>query len=89
MDRERYGVISDGLPSQLPDIDPAETQEWLDSFDSLVESHGGRIWVESTLRSDLWIKADAGGRSGIVGDLPPDVVPFLKDIPGVAAVANA
>ena len=45
-----------------------------------------RIWVESTLRSDLWIKADAGGRSGIVGDLPPDVVPFLRDIPGVAAV---
>ena len=45
-----------------------------------------RIWVESTLRSDLWIKADAGGRSGIVGDLPPDVVPFLRGIPGVAAV---
>src|SRR5690348_3096961 len=35
-----YPVISDGLPSQLPDIDPAETQEWLDSFDSLVETSG-------------------------------------------------
>ena len=23
-----------------------------------------RVWVESTLRSDLWIKANAGGRSG-------------------------
>ena len=33
-----------------------------------------RVWVESTLRSDLWIKADAGGRSGIVGDLPPDII---------------
>src|SRR5438270_3020617 len=37
---ERYSVISDGLPSQLPDVDPAETQEWLDSFDSLVETAG-------------------------------------------------
>ncbi|HEX4440284.1 MAG TPA: ABC transporter permease, partial [Thermoanaerobaculia bacterium] len=45
-----------------------------------------RIWVESTLRSDLWIKAEAGPHSGIVGDLPPDIVPFLRAIPGVAAV---
>jgi putative ABC transport system permease protein len=45
-----------------------------------------RIWVESTLRSDLWIKAEAGPHSGIVGDLPPDVLPFLRGIAGVAAV---
>ena len=38
---ERFRVISDGLPSQLPDIDPAETAEWLDSLDAVVES-GGR-----------------------------------------------
>ena len=29
-------VITDGLPSQLPDIDPDETQEWLDSLDAVV-----------------------------------------------------
>ena len=45
-----------------------------------------RVWVESTLRSDLWIKADAGGRSGIVGDLPPETIAFLEGIAGVAAV---
>ena len=45
-----------------------------------------RVWVESTLRSDLWIKADAGGRSGIVGDLPPDVIALLEGIDGVDAV---
>ncbi|HKD17091.1 MAG TPA: FtsX-like permease family protein [Thermoanaerobaculia bacterium] len=45
-----------------------------------------KIWVESTLRSDLWVKADTGGRSGVVGDLPPDVVPFLRGFEGVAAV---
>jgi len=37
---DRYSVISDGLPSQLPDVDPAETQEWLDSFDSLLDTSG-------------------------------------------------
>ncbi|MEX0429264.1 pyruvate dehydrogenase (acetyl-transferring), homodimeric type [Nocardioides sp. DS6] len=34
-------VIHEGLPTQLPDIDPEETQEWLGSFDSMIES-GGR-----------------------------------------------
>ena len=34
-------VITDGLPSQLPDIDPDETQEWLDSLDAVVD-HAGR-----------------------------------------------
>jgi len=37
---ERFSVISDGLPSQLPDVDPEETQEWLDSFDGLIETSG-------------------------------------------------
>ncbi len=44
------------------------------------------VWVESTLRSDLWIKADAGGRTGLVGDLPPDIVGFLAAIDGVDGV---
>src|SRR5215210_9097899 len=34
-------IITDGLPSQLPDIDPDETQEWVDSLDAIVE-HAGR-----------------------------------------------
>ena len=29
-----------GLPTQLPDIDPDETQEWVDSFDEMIESRG-------------------------------------------------
>ncbi|GIG70439.1 pyruvate dehydrogenase (acetyl-transferring), homodimeric type [Phytomonospora endophytica] len=33
-------VISDGLPSQLPDIDPAETAEWLESLDGLLDERG-------------------------------------------------
>jgi pyruvate dehydrogenase E1 component len=33
-------VIHEGLPTQLPDIDPEETADWLDSFDGLVEERG-------------------------------------------------
>ncbi|MDP9396419.1 MAG: pyruvate dehydrogenase (acetyl-transferring), homodimeric type [Actinomycetota bacterium] len=40
MAREPYAIISDGLTSQLPDIDPDETQEWLESFDALVGNAG-------------------------------------------------
>jgi pyruvate dehydrogenase E1 component len=38
--RERPPVISDGLPSQLPDIDPEETAEWLESLDAVLDSRG-------------------------------------------------
>jgi pyruvate dehydrogenase E1 component len=33
-------VIHEGLPTQLPDIDPDETQDWLDSFDSMLDERG-------------------------------------------------
>jgi pyruvate dehydrogenase E1 component len=33
-------IITDGLAAQYPDIDEAETAEWLESFDAVVEAHG-------------------------------------------------
>jgi len=45
-----------------------------------------RVWVETTLRSDLWVKAASGKSSGLVGDLPEDVLTFLRSTPGIAAV---
>ncbi len=33
-------ILSDGMPTQLPDIDPAETSEWLDSLDAVLKQHG-------------------------------------------------
>jgi putative ABC transport system permease protein len=45
-----------------------------------------RVWVEQTLRSDLFVKAAAGKSRGLIGDLPADVLPFLRSIPGVAAL---
>jgi pyruvate dehydrogenase E1 component len=38
---DRPAIISDGLPSQLLDTDPAETAEWLESLDAVVD-HAGR-----------------------------------------------
>src|SRR5919202_1751369 len=34
------GVIFDGFAQQLPDIDPEETAEWVDSLDSVIETRG-------------------------------------------------
>ena len=33
-------MIFDGFVHQLPDIDPTETQEWLESLDAVVDTHG-------------------------------------------------
>src|SRR3954453_21648625 len=38
--RSRYSVITDGLPNQLPDINPEETTEWLESLDAVVAAEG-------------------------------------------------
>ncbi|MFL6172297.1 MAG: pyruvate dehydrogenase (acetyl-transferring), homodimeric type [Marmoricola sp.] len=32
--------MHEGLPTQLPDIDPDETEDWLDSFDALIDDRG-------------------------------------------------
>jgi pyruvate dehydrogenase E1 component len=33
-------MIFDGYVHQLPDTDPVETQEWLDSLDAVIDTHG-------------------------------------------------
>jgi pyruvate dehydrogenase E1 component len=38
--REREPLISAGLPTQLVDVDPEETQEWRDSLDSVIDDQG-------------------------------------------------
>ncbi|MCE1180007.1 MAG: pyruvate dehydrogenase (acetyl-transferring), homodimeric type [Micrococcales bacterium] len=37
---EKSGPILNGIPSRLPDIDPEETQEWLNSLDALLDDAG-------------------------------------------------
>ena len=38
--REDVGPILNGIPTHLPDIDPAETEEWLDSLDAVIDGPG-------------------------------------------------
>ncbi|NHN57362.1 pyruvate dehydrogenase (acetyl-transferring), homodimeric type [Calidifontibacter sp. DB0510] len=40
MPREEAGPLLNGIPSQLPDIDPEETQEWIDSLDGVIDEGG-------------------------------------------------
>ena len=40
MTNPRSPLLAGGLPTQYVDVDPTETQEWLESFDGLVESGG-------------------------------------------------
>jgi pyruvate dehydrogenase E1 component len=36
----RPALINNGLPSQLHDVDPAETDEWIESLDAVIDSAG-------------------------------------------------
>ena len=38
MTEDRFSIITDGVPNQLPDIDPDETREWLESFDDVIDT---------------------------------------------------
>jgi pyruvate dehydrogenase E1 component len=38
--QNRVHVIRDGLAAYLPDVDPDETEEWLDSFDGMLDAAG-------------------------------------------------
>ncbi len=40
MARDEAGPILNGIPSRIPDIDPEETQEWLDSLDAIIDEVG-------------------------------------------------
>ena len=40
MPNPRSPLLAGGLPTQYVDVDPTETQEWLESFDGLVENGG-------------------------------------------------
>ena len=41
-DRTRVSVIREGLAAHLPDTDPDETGEWLESFDAVLDEAGQR-----------------------------------------------
>jgi pyruvate dehydrogenase E1 component len=68
-------VIFDGFAHQLPDIDPQETGEWLDSFDAVVETHG------RTRARFLLMKLLERARAAQVGFPATVSTPYVNTIP--------
>jgi pyruvate dehydrogenase E1 component len=68
-------VIIDGFSHQVPDTDPQETAEWLDSFDAVVET-GGRPRARFLL-----MKLLERARSTQVGFPATVSSPYINSIP--------
>ena len=75
-------VITDGLPSQLVDTDPDETQEWVDSLDSVVE-HAGRgraryLMLKMLQRSrEQQVGVPALRSTDYINTFPPEREPYF------------
>ncbi len=70
-------MIIDGFVHQLPDIDPAETREWLDSLDAVVDTHGrtrARFLLSKLLERsrELQVGTPASVSTPYVNSIPPE-----------------
>jgi pyruvate dehydrogenase E1 component len=75
-------MMIDGFVHQLPDIDPAETQEWLDSLDAVVGAQGktrARFLVSKLLERarQLQVGLPATVSTPYVNTIPPEEEPFF------------
>ena len=76
------GMIIDGFVHQLPDIDPTETQEWLDSLDAVVGAQGktrARFLLSRLLERarELQVGVPATVSTPYVNTIPPEEEPFF------------
>ncbi|MGA3352812.1 MAG: pyruvate dehydrogenase (acetyl-transferring), homodimeric type [Acidimicrobiales bacterium] len=71
-------MIIDGFSHQVPDIDPQETAEWLDSFDAVVETEG------RPRAQFLLMKLLERARASQVGFPATVSSPYVNSIPAAA-----
>src|SRR4051812_44828098 len=76
------GMIFDGFAHQVPDIDPEETTEWLDSFDQVVDVHGkgrARFLLMKLLERarEQAVGFPATVSTPYVNTIPPDSEPWF------------
>ena len=79
---DRSPVISDGLPNQLPDIDPEETSEWLESLDAVVAAQGktrARYLMLQLLQRarERQIGVPALRSTDYINTIPPEAEPWF------------
>src|SRR6185295_19115139 len=75
-------MFLDGFVHQLPDIDPAETQEWLDSLDAVVGAHGrsrARYLIARLMERarDQGVDVPAMVTTDYINTIPPDEEPWF------------
>src|SRR5947199_9240294 len=75
-------VIFDGFAHQLPDIDPEETEEWLDSFDAVLDTQGkgrGRFLLMKLLERarELQVGFPATVSTPYINTIPPELEPWF------------
>ena len=75
-------VIHEGLPTQLPDIDPDETTDWLESFDQLVDERGRERARYVMLRllekaRELNVGVPALRSTDYINTIPPEREPWF------------
>ncbi|HWG73844.1 MAG TPA: pyruvate dehydrogenase (acetyl-transferring), homodimeric type [Acidimicrobiales bacterium] len=75
-------MIFDGFSHQLPDTDPLETSEWVDSFDAIVEGHGrtrARFLLMKLLEraKERQVGFPATVSTPYVNTIPPDQEPWF------------
>jgi pyruvate dehydrogenase E1 component len=75
-------MFLDGFVHQLPDIDPAETQEWLDSLDSVVGAHGrsrARYLLARLMERarEQGVDVPAMVTTDYINTIPPDQEPWF------------
>jgi pyruvate dehydrogenase E1 component len=75
-------MIIDGFVHQLPDTDPNETREWLDSLDAVVDAHGkgrARFLLAQLMdrARELQVGAPASVSSPYVNTIPAEEEPWF------------
>jgi len=75
-------MIIDGFVHQLPDTDPSETREWLDSLDAVVDAHGktrARFLMSKLLvrARELQVGTPATVSTPYVNTIPPEQEPWF------------
>ncbi len=78
----RPAITAEGLPSQLPDIDPEETSEWLESLDGVLDEKGKNraryIMLQLLARArERQVGLPALRSSDYINTIPPESEPWF------------